>query len=398
MTRSYFHRLSVLAICGTLAAASLASAGDKKGFSMSARRSLSSSNSSSQGMKLSTNSAFKFSQNSNSMNQVAKKNLGSLRPGSLSGASTNLANTLKKNGLSPTSRKLNLNSNNLSNLSSLTQHNKLITDRARLADIVKNGGLKPIGGIGTGGSGGADQGAGSGNFPGRDIIVDRGRIADIIKDGGLKPIGPDGPIVDNPPVADPGNNPPANPPADPPADPTPCPPKNDCHDHFPWWPIVVGGGYNWCHTTYPVYGGVTVVERPVVQTVVAAPPVQAAAGADLEVVDVRLVDAGDASRKLGPRYRLFLANRGTLAAGNFQAVILATKDAQPAADAPTASAEVVELAAGETVSVDMRLPLSADLSTLPVLIAAVDSVLQVAELDEANNAVALDRAKVAMAQ
>jgi hypothetical protein len=390
MKRTYFHRLSVLAVCGTLVAASLASAGDKKGLNAAARRSLGSSNSSSQGMKFSTSSAINVQRNNLSQNQSMSGNALSTRKSSfITTSNHNLANALKKGSLSPTSGKLQLNANGLNNIGTFTPRNNLVTDRARLADIVKKGGLKPIGGIGTGTGG-------IGTFPGKNVIVDRGRIADIIKDGGLKP------IDDNPPVADPSNNPPANPPADPPAnppaDPTPCPPKDDCHHHFPWWPIVVGGSYNWCHTSYPVYGGVTVVERPVVQTVVAAQPVQtAAAGTDLVVVDVRMVDAGDAQRKLGPRYRLFVTNRGLVAAGNFQAVIMATKDAQPDVNAPTASGEIAQLAAGETISVDLRLPLSADLTTLPVLIAAVDSVLQVAELDETNNALAVDRAKVSAA-
>ena len=180
-----------------------------------------------------------------------------------------------------------------------------------------------------------------------------------------------------------------------------CTPKDKCHDHcdFPWWPpIVIGGG---CYHDGCYHGGcydygycqavnnITVIE----QAAANAPAIQPFV--DLELVDVRFVDAGDAAKNLGLRYRIVFRNRGTLPVGNFQLLVMASDDGTPKPAAPSAAAEVVGLAAGELTSVDVRLPVSADLATMNALIVALDSALQVTEIDEQNNVAVLDRAKIA---
>jgi hypothetical protein len=168
-------------------------------------------------------------------------------------------------------------------------------------------------------------------------------------------------------------------------------PHDDDHDHdhdcpFPWWPpVIIGGGY--C----PPTAHITVIEQPlVVQTLPAS--------IDLQIVDVRIVDVGDAAHNRGPRYRIVFTNVGTVATGNFQLMAMASRDGAPKPAAPAATAEVVTLAPGEVASVDVRLPLSADLSTMGALIVVIDSAVEITETDEQNNVLILDRTKIAIAE
>jgi hypothetical protein len=173
------------------------------------------------------------------------------------------------------------------------------------------------------------------------------------------------------------------------------PHDDDCHhdhdhDHdcpFPWWPpVIIGGGGHYCPPAH-----ITVVEQPiVVQTIPAS--------IDLQIVDVRIVDFGDAAHNRGPRYRIVFTNVGTVATGNFQLMAMASLDGTPKPAAPAATAEVVTLAPGEFASVDVRLPLTADLSTMGALIVVIDSAIEITETDEQNNVLVLDRAKIATAE
>jgi hypothetical protein len=197
-------------------------------------------------------------------------------------------------------------------------------------------------------------------------------------------------------AADPGQG--AGDQADPDADddnphdatlPNPHDPHDDDHDHdcpFPWWPpVIIGDGH--C----PPAAHITVIEQPVVvQTLPAS--------IDLQIVDVRIVDFGDAAHNRGPRYRIVFTNAGTVATGNFQLMAMASSDGTPKPAAPAATAEVVTLAPGEFASVDVRLPVSADLSTMGALIVVIDSAVEIAETDEQNNVLILDRTKIAIAE
>lgn len=245
---------------------------------------------------------------------------------------------------------------------------------------------------------------------------DSHKIADALKDPNLQPMQPnfglddiaggagsglgdngdaqnDGPPQNqNPPGNDgPGDAADPNPGddddhgADVPVDPH-HPHDDDCdHDWpFPWWPpVIIGGGGHYCPPS-----DITVIEQPyVIQTLPAT--------VDLQIVDVRIVDSGDTAQNRGPRYRITFTNAGTVAVGNFQVMAMASVDGKPSAVAPNAKAEVISLAPGAVASVDVRLPLTADLSTMGALIVVIDSAVQIAETDEQNNVAILDRTKIA---
>ena len=279
-----------------------------------------------------------------------------------------------------------------------------LTDQHNLAEGIQTGKYKPIdSGIGNG-SGGPNNG-GTVKWPGKFTATDKGTIADSLKKHKFFPVEgirigePNGPGNGN------GNGPGKG------------KGKNkDCD--FPWWPIIVGGCYNGggcnhggnCHhhhdcydnyhngcynpiVTYPSVTNI-VIEQPAVDPAAAA-QATLTPGIDLELLDVRLVDAGDAARNLGPRYRLMLGNRGTLPAGNFQLMLMASVDGTPKAGLPTATSEVAGLASRQVLAVDVRLPLATDLATMSKFIVVVDSAAQIGEPDENNNVAVLDREKIA---
>jgi hypothetical protein len=54
---------------------------------------------------------------------------------------------------------------------------------------------------------------------------------------------------------------------------------------------------------------------------------------DLEVLDVRLVDTGDAEQKLGPRFRVFFRNNSQIASSQpFVVALLAANGSEPKAE------------------------------------------------------------------
>ena len=231
------------------------------------------------------------------------------------------------------------------------------------------------------------------------------------KTGSLLPKLPGGGGGGNTPPQDPG---PPNTPSDPNAPGTPnmpgntpgTPKKND-HPSFPWWKVVGGignAGFGNRVVYYPAASQVTVVERPVVVESSEAlprfePQAEPAAAVsdsiDLELLSVHLVDSGDASRKFGPRYRVAFRNNGTVEAGNFQVLLMASHDGSPHEGDPSATAEVLTLSAGQVGSVDIRLPIAADPRTYVAMIAAIDSGDQIGETDEDNNSAPLDRSRIA---
>src|SRR5262249_26304230 len=58
----------------------------------------------------------------------------------------------------------------------------------------------------------------------------------------------------------------------------------------------------------------------------ATAPVAESSLPDLKVVEVRLIDAGDASRNLGPSYRVTVRNNSTETAQGFEVALLAGID------------------------------------------------------------------------
>ena len=130
----------------------------------------------------------------------------------------------------------------------------------------------------------------------------------------------------------------------------------------------------------------------------------AKAGFDLELIDVRLVDAGDVAKKIGPRYRVFIRNNSTVPVKQeFNVALYASKDRELKANLPNKVERISDLKAGETVAIDIRLPFEVfrlgqtedgrplEFSQLFVF---VDSDNEIVETDKENNAALLPRDKI----
>ena len=86
-------------------------------------------------------------------------------------------------------------------------------------------------------------------------------------------------------------------------------------------------------------------------------PVVVEEGNDVQLVAVRFVDPGHPEENLGPRYRVWFRNNGTRAiTSSFNVVAMASMDEQLAAGLPQAGLRVTSIEAGDTQSVDIRLP------------------------------------------
>ena len=84
------------------------------------------------------------------------------------------------------------------------------------------------------------------------------------------------------------------------------------------------------------------------------------AGIDVEFTSIRQLDAGDASQNLGPAYRVWFHNNTDADINQaFDVAILASNSTTLATDLPYAAVRVDSIAADETMSVDIRLPIGA---------------------------------------
>ncbi len=204
-------------------------------------------------------------------------------------------------------------------------------------------------------------------------------------------------------------------------------PTKGCFPHcgfgYPWfglyglglWPYYNGsygsyGGY--CGGGAPYFGGTTVVNNasaPTPLTSNAATPATniAAAvpstvpGVDLQLVDVRLLDNGDAARQIGPRYRVSFRNAGTSPVDHeFNVALVAADDANLTTNLPTIESRIPSIATGDVASVDLRLPATAfDMgrdshSEFAKLFVFVDSHGEVNDVNRDNNATGVDRTAV----
>ena len=147
-----------------------------------------------------------------------------------------------------------------------------------------------------------------------------------------------------------------------------------------WWDVPV-----WEPLPTVVCG--TWVDTPVVEV--------PAAQLDLQLLAVRFVDAGHPDEKLGPRYRVWFRNNSTVAIDRpFDVMLFAENGPQITKHAPLAGVRVNSIQAGETQSVDIRLPFEVQqmglddqgqpcpFSTLHVL---VDANREIDETSEINN-------------
>ncbi len=121
---------------------------------------------------------------------------------------------------------------------------------------------------------------------------------------------------------------------------------------------------------------------------------------DLQLLAVRMVDPGHPQEEVGPRYRVWFRNNSAQPVTTaFTVMLLAGDDAALADDLPQAGVEVTAVEAGDTQSVDIRLPYEvmamgrdeagqpAPFSTLHVLVNAHRTV---AEIDMENNGATLE--------
>ena len=123
--------------------------------------------------------------------------------------------------------------------------------------------------------------------------------------------------------------------------------------------------------------------------------VQTFAQIDLELHDATLVDLGDET--MGPAYRLTVRNNSQRSATSpFVAVLMASQDAQPTADSPYNTVQVPQLAAGQSTTVDVRLPavVAAQPESFGFLTAAVGSPAGTTDQDNSNNQAAFQRSSV----
>lgn len=117
---------------------------------------------------------------------------------------------------------------------------------------------------------------------------------------------------------------------------------------------------------------------------------------DLELHDVKLVDLGDET--MGPAYRLTIRNNSQRSATSpFVAVLMATHETQPTTDSPYNTAQVPQLAAGQSTTVDVRLPavVAAAPETFGFLTAAVGVPAGMIDQDNSNNQAAFQRSGIA---
>lgn len=223
--------------------------------------------------------------------------------------------------------------------------------------------------------------------------------------GPVKPVFPVGPVNPFPPVS----IPPVTTPPTPPAPPTPPTPP----------PVTGGGYYPGGLGLLPVLGGLGggfgggagggvsggVVDSSAVAadtgTSVGTPAATVAQGIDLEVLDVRVLDNGDASQQIGPRYRVTFRNAGSTPVDHeFNVALIAADDANLTANLPTSEVRVKSLPSGDPTYVDLRLPASSfsmgrdSHSEFAKLFVAVDSHGEVNDTNRANNAAGVDRTAI----
>jgi len=124
-------------------------------------------------------------------------------------------------------------------------------------------------------------------------------------------------------------------------------------------------------------------------------------GIDLQLVDVRMLDNGDASQQIGPRYRVTFRNAGSVAVDHeFNVTVVAADDANLSANMPMVESRITSVPIGAVNYVDLRLPAKAfemgpdSKSEFAKLFVFVDSHGEVQDTNRNNNAAGVDRTAI----
>ena len=132
-------------------------------------------------------------------------------------------------------------------------------------------------------------------------------------------------------------------------------------------------------------------------------PDQAKVVLDIELTDVRLVDAGSLERNVGPRYRLFYRNNGNVEAPKFHASVAVDVGEKLTETAEIVTVEAVGLKPGRSQTVDVRLPvevlkMAIDYQGRPApfnaLLALIDSDDDLKENNKENNILVFARDEI----
>jgi hypothetical protein len=159
-----------------------------------------------------------------------------------------------------------------------------------------------------------------------------------------------------------------------------------CHDKkfhcCPWW-------YCWDYPVWcPLYGVGCGYWYNV-------PVVEIREGVDLQLLAVRMIDAGNPEQNMGPAFRVWIRNNSPVAiVHGFNVLALAAHTNVATAELPQAGVRVETIGAGETLPLDIRLPVEANQPGLPMLHVLVDSHREIPEVFENNNGMVLPRANV----
>ncbi len=119
---------------------------------------------------------------------------------------------------------------------------------------------------------------------------------------------------------------------------------------------------------------------------------------DLQMLAVRFVNAGHPEQGLGPCYRVWFRNNSDRPITEpFDVFIVASMDGQVRPDSPQAGVRVTGADAGETVAVDIRLPLEVTRMVPAANVrfqVIVDANHEIADIDPANNGAAVRQADI----
>jgi hypothetical protein len=144
---------------------------------------------------------------------------------------------------------------------------------------------------------------------------------------------------------------------------------------------------------------------PVSAAPVAAPATQTQAKdvLDVELTEVRLVDAGSLERNVGPRFRLYYRNAGSIEAPKFHVSVAVDLGEKVTEKAELVTVDAVGVKPGKSQSVDVRLPvevlkMAIDYEGRPTafnaFVALIDSDNDLDESNEKNNLLVISRAKI----